>query len=117
FVLVPPPNNDSMFNIDIDIELYDVSNGPAVPTGIIATFHPEYYGGASNGKWMNASASGGKTPVSRRSLLDSPVLVRLFTPQSGGPWAIGARMLFFSNLGSPLRCHYNYFIQGAWLVA
>jgi len=112
--VLPSPSAGLLLNVDVDLELYDIGRGDQIPTGRVAHFVSPY-GNAQNGKWLNASASSDRSPVSRRLFpLEAPMKLTVVTPSTGGAFQIGARFLFFSGLTAPLRCHYTYLVLGAW---
>ncbi len=113
FGLVPLHEPATLYNVDVDIALYDISGPTVRPTGIKAAFTAPY-GSASNGKWLEHSCKPGVPHVTRVEFGDTyPLMLRLVTPTGGpGAFQLGARILFFSGITSPQRCHYEYTIHG-----
>lgn len=117
FCLIAPQQTQTLFNVDIRIGLYDVSVSPPVlvPPGFLAAFVPPY--GASVALLMNSATGHDRSSETRHHHIDAPIKCRLATPGSGGPFKPGGRISFFSGLTSPMRCHYAYWMQGAWKIA
>lgn len=114
FCMVPSSGVTTMFDIDIELEIYDLSTGVAVATGIILTMTPPY-GTAPNGQILSQVVSASQSPVARRPWgTDTPMVLSAKAPATGGPFLFGPRIAFNSGLTSAWRCEYQYYIQGAW---
>lgn len=115
FCMIPQPGltPSAMFDIDVWLEIYDVSVG-ATPTGIFLHMTPPY-GNAPVYQLISQVVSVDHAPVARRSWgTDSPVVFSAKAPATGGPYLIGPAISFNSGLTSAWRCEYQYYLQGAW---
>ena len=112
--MVPQPGAPTMFNTDVQFEIYGVSGDKASPTGVVLTMAPPY-GTAPNGQLLSVSTSAQANPTSHRPFGTwAPVVLQAKAPASGGPFQIGPTILFNSGLTQPWRVEYQFYLQGAW---
>lgn len=96
--------------VDLQLELYKVDSGVAIPTGVVLGFAPPY-GSAVNGQVINHSAEVDRSPVARRNWVHSPLVLKGTTPADPGAYQLGARLHFHNGIGV-CHGHVQYHIHG-----
>jgi hypothetical protein len=112
--VVPQPGFTTMFNVDFQLELCDISGGTLKPTGIVLT-HALPYNNDPSGQLMSVVVSPQFCKEAKRPFgKDTPMAFAARAPATGGPFQISPVLFFNSGITVPWLCNYAFYIQGAW---